>query len=112
MTAAQQQRIIGRPKPVAGFGSVTEAVVALRAADVPFDEIARRTGCPESSLRTLAARARPQGKARLSIPGDITRRLLSHAEARGLTVSELAADILAAALDQGVAAILADGDAS
>ena len=78
MTEVNMQRI-GRPKPVAGFPSVTAAVIALRAADVPFDEIARRTGCSESSLRTLAARARPQGKARLALPRSVTKRLRPYA---------------------------------
>jgi hypothetical protein len=103
---------IGRPKPVHGFASLTEAVIALRAQDVPFDEISRLTGSPETSLRTLAARARPHGKARLSIPGDVTRALQPFAEARGLTVSELAAEILRAALAAGVDRMLDDGEAA
>jgi hypothetical protein len=103
---------IGRPKPVHGFASLTEAVIALRAQDVPFDEISRLTGSPETSLRTLASRARPQGKARLSIPGDVTRALQPFAEARGLTVSELSADILRAALAAGVDRMLDNGGAA
>jgi hypothetical protein len=103
---------IGRPKPVHGFASLTEAVIALRAQDVPFDEISRLTGSPETSLRTLAARARPHGKARLSIPGDVTRALQPFAEARGLTVSELAAEILRAALAAGVDRMLDGGGAA
>ena len=99
---------IGRPKPVLGFQSLTEAVIALRSLGVPFDEISRRTGSPETSLRTLAGRARPQGKARLALSGEVTKPLLPFAVARGQTVSELVEDILRTALAIGKIDELAD----
>lgn len=100
---------MGAPKPTLGYRSRTDAVLALRADGLTDRQIADRIGIPPKNVASLAVMS---GKARLRpaeqfgrtvlFPIDILERLGPAADARGITVNELARRLVETAVDDGL----------
>lgn len=101
---------MGRKIPTLGYPSRSEAAKALHKQGLSHHEIAERIGVGESSVGNLLC-WQPVGPRRLILPPALARALEPAAEARGVTVPELASRLLErTTAEQLIDAILDDFD--
>lgn len=105
-------------KPTLGYPTRTDAILALEAQGLSPVEIGRKLSMPPSSVSVLSAGGRRSLKRRDAegfmrmglVPVELTAAMKPHAEARGVSLAELARRILTAVLDDKIVdAVLDDG---
>jgi hypothetical protein len=82
----------GKPHPVLGYRSKTDAAVALRRQGLKYSDIAERLGCSENTARVLvhnsgqmprSAAARPEKGIHISVSQPVAARLFDQAAEAG-----------------------------
>ncbi len=112
---------MGRKIPTLGYPSRTEAVMGLRDQGLNTRQIADRIGINVTTVSALecsatrsAERQRRPSEAygrTVVFPVDVLHVLRPHAARRGITVNQLARDIVSAVVDDDlVTAVLDDGE--
>lgn len=95
-------------KPTLGYPSRTDAVLAMRAQNIPTNVIAARCGIDlktVSALESCAGRRRrpaAAGNRTVLFPQDLLSSLGPHAARRGITPNELARRIVETVIDDGL----------
>lgn len=96
--------------PVAGYPSITAAAAALARQGLGETEIARRLDVKVKTVSTVLYRVQQRGMT-LRLPHDAADGLATSAEARGVTLEDLACRVLEAVARDGLLdAVLDDGD--
>lgn len=110
---------MGGPKPTLGFPSRSAAIIALQSEGLTTRQIADRLGIQPKNVISLAMSAMG-AKKRVTLPAearghaivlpiDVLGRLARHAEARGISTTELVRRLVGVVVDdQLVDAILDD----
>src|SRR3546814_6785472 len=111
--------------PTLGYHSKQAAIVALVEQGLPNSVIAERLGmngrdfasAKSRALKRMGRRPRDWGRIgqawQVRLPARLVEEIMPHAEARGCTPNELARRIVEAAIDHDlVAAVLDDGVAA
>ena len=111
---------MGAPKPCLGYPSRTAAVIGLRAQQLTTRQIARASGIEETTVVALeCGSSRPRREPRPSeqmgrtvvIPVDVLDALGPHAAKRCISVNQLAREIIATVVDEGmIDAVMDDAD--
>lgn len=112
---------MGGPIPCLGYASRSEAVAALRSEGLTSRQIAERIGIAvktvtalEGSMarrdRTEPREAHIPGWNTIAIDDDTQRALRPHAARRGLTVAQLARDLLVVLANDALVDALLDDD--
>lgn len=98
-------------KPIAGYPSMTAAVVALRAQGLSASTVARRLRISVETVSALERSARRRESGPVRLPADVAKLLQKPADRRGLRVEQLALTIIATVARDGmVDAVLDDGE--